>query len=342
MIIMNKLMKLPLAVIIGALSLGVSGNAMAVAYSVSHQNITEGFIFFSNDNFVNFLPDGGIVSINAGGTTQSSTTANVGAISDGDSATAVRGAATPANANEICIGCTAPAVPFDSLVLNGTTGDYSHADAIVSAEQLDANSRFAAENIAESYLQSTNTAGADAGNSSATGFTLTFTVEGDGPVDMRFGFTDDVIMKAFTDALGTTSTAELQMAFTLTKTSGAGQGDFTWNPKGNAANDATNLATNNTIAGLTFNEILDPFSLNTKIVYTSPNCSGNVPCPGIYDPTTGDFTLRVNGLTAGAYNIDISMKEISKVSNVPEPETLVLLGLGLLGFGFKNRKSLNA
>lgn len=310
------------------LSIGLAGNANAGAYAVAYNEIFDLSISPTDPGNVLFNNLPAAPTSTAGATLNGTGEFNGGV---GLNAPAANGG-----------GGTGTVTRLDNVFNQfGAPGTYSNSDAAVLTTITSPGAdRINAATIAEGALVSNGNAAANAFNGSTTTFTVQVTLLDSG--EIAFDFDADPFMQTFlnANALPTPQSfaqANLSANISIVDTD-TGALVFDWSPDGGVGG----------ISGGT--EIADEANLNTGI-------SANNPLDNIIFDPTGDgsfgagspgnhanFTAITDTLDAGVYNLtigmgaDISLQKTIDEVEVPEPASLALLSIGLLGFGFVSNR----
>lgn len=241
------------------------------------------------------------------------------------------------------IGVLAPLyIPnsYSTHEANGTS--FSLGDASIDSLQTTPGTFIRARNMAEGKLLETNSANANAGNSSVSLITSTFVV-GAGGGQITFSFDAAPYLRAFLSP-GTVpvSLAQALVAVNFNIVGSANNVDpasrglvFNWAPDGVGGGVGGTAIT----GGL---EFADAFSLNTSVSAlpgaANPIDYNPLTCP-VGSIATGCFRATTNVLLAGTYTLNLGMEERNNLLlQIPEPGSLLLLGIGLAALGGITRR----
>jgi hypothetical protein len=217
--------------------------------------------------------------------------------------------------------------PDNSFIKIDRNGYYSSGDAKIWQPPDHAT------NMGEVYVVGSGTGGAGGTNSLSGTIVLTI------PTVLAISFDAKPYLEVqTTGTYPPTDWARANLAFTINVTDAQGNSVFNWSPDGKQNNEANVNDTDG--ADLNHNLFANPL-IPGPLVYGCPG-QGQVGAGTLMmtDPAVlqcSFVAFSKLALDAGNYNIDVTMLEHTHAS-IPEPGSIFLLGIGLMGLVYGRRK----
>jgi hypothetical protein len=217
-----------------------------------------------------------------------------------------------------------------------TATAYSWGDGRVISEQTaDLSSLIALRNAAEGNIPGTGFANSGAENGSSSSLT-SFTIDLGGPAALAFEFLANPYGRVSLEpdaALGSKAEANFDNNLTITAVDvvgiATGTQVFSWAPDGvlNSVPGGTEISDGDGTGAHGLNSTLGTTTAGDDLEFS----------PG---SAFFFYSVETNPLAAGRYEFTLNTDESQFViqNQIPEPATLALLGLGMLGMGFAGRR----
>lgn len=345
----SKLLPLTAALALG-LSLGQS--AQAAVYGAAYNNVFDLFVAGGYTSTDSTVGSGDINVIDLGSGNFYHVNPAAAGMSFGATTSTSYSAAQLAPAALIgntVVGTNADALPSQFGVAKANNDmtrvgpsdvfSYARGDAQIVSEQTVTGTPAQAWNIAEANRPSPDGRGYALGqgdNFSGTNFQVTFVLAA--PAQIMFtGKADPFIelIMAAGERAGSFVRGTITSNINITQVGGFGGTVFNWAPDGQSGGITGGV------------ELLDQASLNVTgyLDHTTPGTStfdptgnGNVDVGDLTPSTWANYAALTDVLLSGTYTLNIAMSEKVELNRVPEPATLGLLGIGLIGMAFANRR----
>jgi len=325
---------LVVAAVMGVAASGVSGTASAYVYGFAHL-VANSFTITPNPGTslgtasqITFtFTENNTVTVGGVGTV-TTTAACFGSAVPGSSTC---GAGPVLDASPAQIGISLGNNVFTQQPRVGT---FERADMVLNTAQLVTGTPSSFETVKEGNLSTNTIAQGSSTLQSNTTLQISFTTTGGG-LTVNF-LADPFLEAAISEAFCTICLSQANVGATFTLTNNATGGSINWAPNGFVVAGDCSVS----IPGAACAELNDGGAFNVSLNHTTGiGSNGDV----IYDPSgvvLAPYTISISGLPAGAYSLTLAATASNNLVRqaVPEPLSLALVGIGLLGMGVNLRR----
>jgi len=319
------------AAVAAACGIGMTGNASATALAQSLLTINN---FVITDGTSTPLALGDFSQLSFLDSLNNTAVLNPGGSDFGNASSGVF-SPTPIDAAQACVGTGCPAENTFASVATPPTNTYATSDSLLSGAPISGTAAGTA-GVDANAVSTTSLLNFDGNGNSLSNILLTsgftFTLEHD-IAEAGFLFDATTFLQAWTapgTVSGTSAGAGFKWELTLVDAA-TGATLIDWIPNGTAGT-GTEIGLNVTAEGC--NLVANASATFSQPSGPAENCTGSF-------AATSNVVLLANHPYSFTIHHDVSSQAAEVEVPVPEPATLALLSIGLIGFGWVSRKRRN-